>query len=193
MSATVIPYRFLARGGTADALAALNEVPLIRELIVEVDTLKMKLGDGATSYNALPYIVQPIPALPPGIRTGQLSLGAGDRVNPVPVGLKALTPVTFPCDIKGYVLVLVTDDGASGSVSVDLRRVSYTNYTHTRPTSGDSILSAPLEISAGVKATGGVTGFTATQLAANDIVAMAINSRSSNVVHVALAVLTEKN
>lgn len=48
-------YRFLVRGGTAAALAALNEIPLARELIVETDTGKSKLGDGATHYNDLPY------------------------------------------------------------------------------------------------------------------------------------------
>jgi len=48
--------RFLVRGGTAANLAAVNEVPLQRELIVERDTLRMKLGDGVTAYNALAYI-----------------------------------------------------------------------------------------------------------------------------------------
>lgn len=48
--------RFLVRGGTAANLATVNEVPLMRELVVERDTGKMKLGDGATAYNSLPYI-----------------------------------------------------------------------------------------------------------------------------------------
>lgn len=50
-----ISYRFLVRGGTAANLAVVNEVPLIRELVIERDTLKCKLGDGVTSYNDLPY------------------------------------------------------------------------------------------------------------------------------------------
>lgn len=53
---TVEDLRFLVRGGTAANLAAVNETPFVRELVVERDTLKMKLGDGVTAYNSLPYI-----------------------------------------------------------------------------------------------------------------------------------------
>lgn len=55
MSVTTILYRFLLRGGTAAAVAALNEVPKARELEIETDTRRGKLGDGATAYNSLPY------------------------------------------------------------------------------------------------------------------------------------------
>ena len=55
MTIETIFYRFRVRGGTAAALAALNEVPLDRELVFEVDTGRAKLGDGVTAYNALPY------------------------------------------------------------------------------------------------------------------------------------------
>ena len=48
--------RFLVRGGTAANLASVNEVLFPRELCIETDTLKMKLGDGTTNYNTLPYI-----------------------------------------------------------------------------------------------------------------------------------------
>ena len=48
--------RFLVRGGTAANLAAVNEIPFVREMVIERDTLKMKLGDGVTAYNDLPYI-----------------------------------------------------------------------------------------------------------------------------------------
>lgn len=51
----VQPYRFVVRGGTAAAMAALNEVPLDRETCLEIDTLKIKYGDGVTAYNDLPY------------------------------------------------------------------------------------------------------------------------------------------
>jgi hypothetical protein len=44
------------RGGTAAGLAAANETPLQRELYVEYDTGKMKVGDGVTAYNDLDYI-----------------------------------------------------------------------------------------------------------------------------------------
>lgn len=49
-----ISYRFLVRGGTAANLAAVNEIPLARELIFETDSTVFKLGDGVTAYNALP-------------------------------------------------------------------------------------------------------------------------------------------
>lgn len=48
-------YRFLVRGGTAAAIAALNEIPLAREIIYETDTRKWKVGNGVTHYNSLPY------------------------------------------------------------------------------------------------------------------------------------------
>jgi hypothetical protein len=56
MTIETILYRFRVRGGTAAALAALNEVPLARELVFETDTGRSKLGDGATQFNALPYV-----------------------------------------------------------------------------------------------------------------------------------------
>lgn len=48
--------RWLMRGGTAANLAAVDEVPLERELQIETDTLKLKLGDGVTAWSLLPYI-----------------------------------------------------------------------------------------------------------------------------------------
>lgn len=55
MTTQVINYRFRVRGGVSTALAALNEVPLEREFVLETDTGQFKFGDGATSYNDLPY------------------------------------------------------------------------------------------------------------------------------------------
>lgn len=54
--AETIHYRFTVRGGTAAALAARNEIPLSRELVAQIDTGLLKLGDGVTRYNDLPYI-----------------------------------------------------------------------------------------------------------------------------------------
>lgn len=56
MSTETINYRFKVRGGTAANLAAVNEIPLHRELVIETDTGKMKLGNGTTTYNALDYV-----------------------------------------------------------------------------------------------------------------------------------------
>lgn len=55
MSIVTIPYRFGLRGGLAADLAAVNEVPLIQELVFETDTLRFKFGDGVTNYNDLEY------------------------------------------------------------------------------------------------------------------------------------------
>ena len=43
------------RGGTATALAQVNPKPERRELMVEVDTGKIKVGDGIHTWNELPY------------------------------------------------------------------------------------------------------------------------------------------
>ncbi|TAA42931.1 hypothetical protein EAT51_04325 [Pseudoxanthomonas winnipegensis] len=56
MSLVELPYRFRVRGGTAADLVTVNEIPLERELVVEVDTGKMKLGDGVTAWIDLDYI-----------------------------------------------------------------------------------------------------------------------------------------
>lgn len=53
-----LQYRFLVRGGTAANLATVNETPLQRELVVARDTGRLKVGDGATPYNDLPYIAE---------------------------------------------------------------------------------------------------------------------------------------
>lgn len=52
---STIQYRFKVRAGTAADLAAVNEIPLDRELCLETDTLKIKFGDGTTHFNDLPY------------------------------------------------------------------------------------------------------------------------------------------
>jgi cell division protein FtsX len=57
-----IEDRFLLRGGLKAAMVSLNEVPLRRELIVELDNLwttgelDAKIGDGTTHYVNLPYL-----------------------------------------------------------------------------------------------------------------------------------------
>jgi hypothetical protein len=55
MSLEELPYRFRVRGGTAADLATVNEVLLRRELCIELDTGRMKLGDGVTAWNDLTY------------------------------------------------------------------------------------------------------------------------------------------
>jgi hypothetical protein len=51
-----INYRFKVAGKTAATLTADNPTPLERELVVETDTGKVKIGDGATAWNSLSYL-----------------------------------------------------------------------------------------------------------------------------------------
>ena len=43
------------RGGTAEALSTENPYVARREIVVEVDTGKIKIGNGTNQYNSLPY------------------------------------------------------------------------------------------------------------------------------------------
>jgi len=47
------------RGGTAAQWAAENTVLLERQLGIETDTYKGKVGDGTTPWNSLPYVIGP--------------------------------------------------------------------------------------------------------------------------------------
>lgn len=62
MSDVIIPYRYLVLGNTAAFLASENGIARAREMVVETDTGRLKLGDGATAYNSLPYINLPGPS-----------------------------------------------------------------------------------------------------------------------------------
>ena len=44
------------RGGTASVLSSVNPLPARREIMVEVDTGKVKVGDGISYWNDLPYV-----------------------------------------------------------------------------------------------------------------------------------------
>ena len=74
---STIAQRFLVRGGAAAAVAALNEIPLAREFVIETDTGKIKLGDGATHYNALGYLFGADPELIRDTIAAALVAGAG--------------------------------------------------------------------------------------------------------------------
>lgn len=50
-------YRFELHGATASEWASENPVLLEREPGVETDTGKLKIGDGATPWNSLAYVV----------------------------------------------------------------------------------------------------------------------------------------
>lgn len=44
------------RGGTCEALRTVNPLPLSRELMIEIDTGRVKVGDGVRNWNELPYV-----------------------------------------------------------------------------------------------------------------------------------------
>lgn len=67
-----IHYRFLVRGGTAANLAAVNEVPLARELVIATDTGALRLGDGMTPWLDLPDLAG---GLPPGLSSDDIPEG----------------------------------------------------------------------------------------------------------------------
>lgn len=52
---TTLTYRFRMRYGTAAQWASVNEVLLPSELGNETDTGRLKIGDGITAWNSLPY------------------------------------------------------------------------------------------------------------------------------------------
>jgi len=50
---------FKQRRGTSAALAAANETPAAGQIIYETDTNRIKVGNGYSPYNSLPYLVAP--------------------------------------------------------------------------------------------------------------------------------------
>ena len=48
--------RVQQKRGTASALASVNPTPAAGEIVWESDTNKLKVGDGTTAYNSLPYL-----------------------------------------------------------------------------------------------------------------------------------------
>ncbi len=87
--------RFKLRRGTAANLATVNEVPFEGEIVYETDQgladgkYKIKIGDGVTSYNDLPYISLGggVESIVPG---SHISVDTTDPKNPV-VGVSSLT------------------------------------------------------------------------------------------------------
>lgn len=56
MATQVIKTTFLLRRGTSSAWASVNPILMAGEPAFELDTNKLKVGDGTTPYNDLPYI-----------------------------------------------------------------------------------------------------------------------------------------
>jgi len=70
--ADIIYQRHWQRRDTAAALASINEVLYSGEYCVETDTGRVKLGDGATPWNDLPYCIPGGYDLSAGLTDGQV-------------------------------------------------------------------------------------------------------------------------
>lgn len=136
MAFTVQNLRFRVRAGLAAAVAALNEIPMVRELIFETDTRKAKLGDGVTHYNSLPLVIDP---------TTQITCvfdGGGAEIE---VGKQADVRMPFACTITKATLLA----DQTGDVVIDVWKSTYSSFP---PTDGNSITaSAPPTIAANNK------------------------------------------
>jgi len=55
MSDVIVPYRFVVKRDTAANFTSANTLLLAGEWALELDTGKMKMGDGTTAWNSLPY------------------------------------------------------------------------------------------------------------------------------------------
>lgn len=143
-------YRFLTRGGTAAAVAALNEVPYARELIMETDTGRAKLGDGVTAYNDLPYLL--------GVLPGQIGFGASNEGAAITSGVKRVLRITDRTIIQGWTL----SAEAPGNAEVQL----WVSNSYP-PTAGDAITgaSAPKLVAAASNA-GSTSGWTTAEIPA---------------------------
>lgn len=159
--AGTINYRFLVRGGTAAALAALNEVPLARELILATDTGRFKVGNGVDHYNDLPYLA-------PSIIPGQIGFGVSSgSSSPIESGIKRVLRIEHQTAIHGWTMAA----NAVGNATVQLWASS--SYP---PTSGDSITgSTPPKLLSVASASGTVSGWSAV-LPANSWLAFGIEA-----------------
>jgi hypothetical protein len=74
-----IPFQF--RGGTAAQATAANPILAAREMVIETDTTKFKIGDGVTAWNSLPYggIAGAAGATGPTGATGAAGAGVTDH------------------------------------------------------------------------------------------------------------------
>lgn len=129
-----------------------------------------------------------------GSSSGQFLFGAGDRIRPLPLGPKALVPVTFAGTILNWRLVLTTTDGAPGSIVVDVRKSTFSAFTNGLPNAGGSITAdAPPTIVDGYKAAENDLSGWNTSFGSDDVYTVAVLSRSINVTHFSLVLRTEKS
>lgn len=54
-----MPIQIKWRRGTHSEWSSENPILALGELVVETDTYQLKIGDGTTAYNSLPYAFDP--------------------------------------------------------------------------------------------------------------------------------------
>jgi hypothetical protein len=97
--AEVVDYRFRLRRGLAATWTALDDVLLAGEIGLETDTGKLKIGDGATGWNALPY--------------GPTTLGPANAGANVTIALVGGVPIISATGGGGGNLDLILNAGGS--------------------------------------------------------------------------------
>jgi hypothetical protein len=130
----VLNYRFQFRYGTAAEWTATNEVLLPDEGGHESDTNKLKIGNGVTPWNALPYFGGNNASYPVVTTAGNITLNAADHANrmllhtngTITVGPSAAAGFFVGDSIK--VRKQTTDVvlfAATGSATLDFNTVAY--------------------------------------------------------------------
>lgn len=120
MAETRIPVKTILRNDTAASWTAANPVLLKGECGLEVDTLKLKFGDGVKAWNELSYFTMEAAAvtglgtaatLDSGIEAGNVPvLGEDGKLNTSVIPAIALTE-TFEVDSEAAMLALEAQPG----------------------------------------------------------------------------------
>ena len=79
-------YHLKGRRGTAAAWASYNPTPADGEICIESDTNKIKIGDGVTTYTALPYFTLPTATTS---SAGLMSAADKSKLNGITISLYA--------------------------------------------------------------------------------------------------------
>lgn len=94
------PARLKIRRDVAATWASVNPVLADGELAFETDTLKLRIGDGATAFTSLPYIYADLGKFDAHNDGRYDAAGAAaavsNSINPVPVGASFFFPVSTP-------------------------------------------------------------------------------------------------
>lgn len=131
------------RRGTLAALAAANETPSAGEIYLELDTNRLKVGDGATAYNSLPYIV------------GSGATGGSSALN------KSLSALTFNGSTTAFALAIAgvsVSPATAQSLIIELNgviQIPDVAYTISGSTITFSVAPAATDVFSGVYLTGG--------------------------------------